>query len=81
MQSNESKFILCQGDGHFRVRREVDDVKRPSCLVLNVQAGGGGVTIWGCFRWSGVHSGMLCHPQKSRSVDGLNILNDNAKSN
>lgn len=39
MQSNESKFILCQGDGHFWERRETDDVKRPSCLVLNVQAG------------------------------------------
>jgi len=50
MWSDESRFTLFQSDGHIRVRREVDEVLHPSCLVPTVQACGNSAMIWGCCR-------------------------------
>ncbi len=60
MWSDESRFTLFQSDGHIRVRREVEEVRHPSCLVPTVQACGGSAMIWGCCSWSGLGSAMLC---------------------
>ncbi len=43
--SDESGFLLRHSDG--RVVNNMD----PSCLVSAVQAGGGGVKLWGIFSW------------------------------
>ena len=67
MWSDVSRFTLFQSDGYIGVRREVDEVMHPSCLVPTVQACRGSVMIWG--------SETLC-AQKMRLADYLNILND-----
>ncbi len=46
--SDESRFLLQHSDGVRILRKESMD---PSCLVSMVQAGGGGVTVWGIFSW------------------------------
>ena len=33
MRSDESRFTLFQSDGRIRIRREVDEVMHPSCLL------------------------------------------------
>ncbi len=75
MWSDESRFTLSQSDWCIRVRREVDEVMHPSCLVPTVQACSGSAMIWGCCSWSGQGSATLC-AQRMRSADYLNILND-----
>ena len=60
MWSDESRFTLFQSDGPIRVRREVDEVMYPSCLVPNLQAFGGSAVIWGWFSWSGLGSATMC---------------------
>ena len=75
MWSDVSRFTLFQSDGYIGVRREVDEVRHPSCLVPTVQACRGSVMIWGCCSWSGLGSETLC-AQKMRLADYLNILND-----
>ncbi|KAF7646280.1 hypothetical protein LDENG_00190250 [Lucifuga dentata] len=74
MWSDESRFTLFQSDGRIRVRREVDEVMHPSCLVPTYKPVGADM-IWGCFSWSGLGSAMIC-AQNMRSADYLNIPND-----
>ena len=42
--------------GIFGVRRAVDEVIGPSCLVANVQVCGGRAMTWSCFSWPGLES-------------------------
>ncbi len=44
--SSESRFLL----RHSEMRKEHESMD-PSCLVSTVQAGGGGVMVWGTFYW------------------------------
>ncbi len=41
--------MLRHSDGRVRIWHEEHESMDPSCLVLKVQAGGGGVMVWGIF--------------------------------
>ncbi len=47
--SDESLFQLRHSDGRIRIWRKEHESMDPSCLVSTVQAGGGGVMVWGIF--------------------------------
>ncbi len=49
--SDESRFLLRHSDGNVRIWRKEHESMDPSCLVSKVQAGGGGVMVWGIFSW------------------------------
>ncbi len=49
--SDESWFLLQHSDGRVRVWRKEHESMDSSCLVSTVQAGGGGVMVWGIFSW------------------------------
>ncbi len=49
--SDESRFLLQHSDGRVRVWHKEHESLNPSCLVSTVQAGGGGVMVWGIFSW------------------------------
>jgi len=44
-------FLLQHSDGRVRIWRKEHESMDPSCLVSTVQAGGGGVMVWGIFSW------------------------------
>uniref|UniRef100_A0A3P8V2Z1 Transposase Tc1-like domain-containing protein n=1 Tax=Cynoglossus semilaevis TaxID=244447 RepID=A0A3P8V2Z1_CYNSE len=49
--SDQSRFLLRHSDGRVRIWRRQHESMDPSCLVSTVQAGGGGVMVWGIFSW------------------------------
>ncbi len=49
--SDESRFLLRHSDGWVRIWRKEHESMDPSCLVSAVQAGGGGVMVWGIYFW------------------------------
>ncbi len=49
--SDESQFLLRHSDGRVIIWRKVHESMDSSCLVSTVQAGGGGVMVWGIFSW------------------------------
>ncbi len=49
--SDESRFLLRHSDGRDRIWCKEHESMDPSCLVSTVQAGGGGVMVWGIFSW------------------------------
>ncbi len=49
--SDESRFLLQHSDGRLRIWQKEHESMDPSCLVSTVQAGGGGVMVWGIFYW------------------------------
>ncbi len=49
--SDEFRFLLRHSDGRVRIWRKEHESMYPSCLVSTVQAGGGGVVVWGIFSW------------------------------
>ncbi len=49
--SDESRFLLRHSDGRVRIWRKEHESMDPFCLVSTVQAGGGGVMVWGIFSW------------------------------
>ncbi len=49
--SDESRFMLRHSDGRVRIWHKEQESMDPSCLVSTVQAGGGGVMVWGIFSW------------------------------
>ncbi len=46
---DESQFLLRHSDGRVRIWHKEHESMDPSCLVSTVQAGGGGVMVWGIF--------------------------------
>ncbi len=50
--SDESRFLLRHSDGRVRIWRKEHESMDPSCLVSTVQAGGGGVMVWGSTDWA-----------------------------
>ncbi len=49
--SDESRFLLRHSDGSIRIWCKEHESMDPSCLVSTVQAGGGGLLVWGIFSW------------------------------
>ncbi len=49
--SDESLFLLRHSDGRVRIWYKEHESMDPSCHVSMVQAGGGGVMVWGIFYW------------------------------
>ncbi len=49
--SDESRFLLRHSDGRVRIWHKEHESMDPSCLVSMVQAGGGGVMVWGIISW------------------------------
>ncbi len=49
--SDETRFLLRHSDDRVRIWRKEHESMDPSCLVSTVQAGGGGVMVWGIFSW------------------------------
>ncbi len=47
----ESRFLLRHSDGRVRIWHKEHESMDPSCLASTVQAGGGGVKVWGIFSW------------------------------
>ncbi len=48
---DESRFLLRHSDGRVRICRKEHESMAPSFPVSTVQAGGGGVMVWGIFSW------------------------------
>ncbi len=44
-------FLLRHSGGRVRIWRKEQESMDPSCFVSTVQAGGGGVMVWGIFSW------------------------------
>ncbi len=44
-------LLLWHWDGRVRILRKEHENMDPSCLVSTVQAGGGGIMVWGIFSW------------------------------
>ncbi len=49
--SDESRFLLQHSDGRVTIWCKEHESMDPPCLVSTVQAGGGGVMVWGIFSW------------------------------
>uniref|UniRef100_A0A3B3QF02 Transposase Tc1-like domain-containing protein n=1 Tax=Paramormyrops kingsleyae TaxID=1676925 RepID=A0A3B3QF02_9TELE len=49
--SDESRFLLRHSNGRVSIWRKQNENMDPSCLVTTLQAGGGGVMVWGMFSW------------------------------
>ncbi len=49
--SDESRFLRRHSDGRVRIWHKEHESMDPSCLVLTVQAFGGGVMVWRIFSW------------------------------
>jgi len=49
--SDESRFLLRHSDGRVRICCKQNENMDPSCLITTVQAGGGGVMVWGMISW------------------------------
>ncbi len=49
--SDESRFLLRHSDGRVRIWRKEHESMDTSCLVSTVQAGVGGLMVWGIFSW------------------------------
>ncbi len=49
--SDESLLLLRHSDRRVRIWRKEHESMDSSCLVSTVQAGGGGVMVWGIFSW------------------------------
>ncbi len=49
--SDDSRFLLQHSDSRVRIWHKEHESMDPSCLVSTVQAGGGGVLMWGIFSW------------------------------
>ncbi len=49
--SDESRFLLRHSDGRVGIWHKEHESMDPLCLVSMVQAGGGGVMVWGIFSW------------------------------
>ncbi len=49
--SDESRFLLRHSDCRVRIWREEHESMDPSSIVSTVQAGGGGIMVWGIFSW------------------------------
>ena len=47
--SDESRFLLYRQDGRVRVLTQAHEALLDECVLPRVEAGGGGVTIWGAF--------------------------------
>ena len=47
--SDEARFEVYRQDGRIRVRRRVEELYHEACILPRVQAGGGGITVWGAF--------------------------------
>ena len=45
--SDEAIFEVYRHDGRIRVRRRVEELYHETCRLPRVQAGGGGITVWG----------------------------------
>ncbi|MBJ5491542.1 transposase [Salmonella enterica subsp. enterica serovar Derby] len=50
--TDESRFTLVHADGRVRVRRKPHEAMDPSCQQGTLQAGGGGILVWGLFTWT-----------------------------
>ncbi len=48
---SQSWFLLRHSDGRVRILHKEHESMDPSCLVSTVQAGGGGLMVWGIFSW------------------------------
>ena len=51
--SDEARFEVYRHDGRMRVRRRDGEQYRDDCILPRVQAGGGGITVWGAFHAGG----------------------------
>ncbi len=71
--SDESRFLLFHADGRTRVWRKPHEYMHPSCRVSTLQAGGGGVMVWGVFSWHTL--GPLIKVEQCLNATGyLNII-------
>ncbi len=49
--SDESRFLMRHINGKVKIWLKEHESMDPSCLVSTIQAGGGGVMVWGIFSW------------------------------
>lgn len=73
--SDESRFVLHHADGRIRIWRKQHEFMDPSCQMTTLQAGGGGIMVWGMFSWSTL--GPLISVETSlNSTEYLRIVAD-----
>lgn len=73
--SDEARFEVYRRDGRIRVRRRREELYHESCVTPRVQAGGGGITVWGCFHTRGkpnlvMLEGNLNHQRYLQILEG-----------
>ncbi len=73
--SDESWFLLRHSDGRVRIWRKEHESMDSSCLVSTVQAGGGGVMVWGIFSWHTL-SPLVPIEHRLNTTAYLNIVAD-----
>ncbi len=71
--SDESRFLLQHSDGRVRIWRKEHESMDPSCLVSTVQAGAGGVMVWGIFSWQTLGPLVLME-HRLNTTDYLSIV-------
>ncbi len=72
--SDESRFRLQHSDGRVRIWRKEHESMDPSCLVSAVQAGAGGVMVWGIFSWHTLGPFVPNQKRKTKAKNGLTSL-------
>ncbi len=73
--SDESRYLLRHSDGRVRIRHKEHESINSSCLVSLVQAGGGGVRVWGRLSWHTLGP-LISIEHRLNATTYLNIVAD-----
>ncbi|GBN60257.1 hypothetical protein AVEN_42413-1 [Araneus ventricosus] len=78
--SDESRFLPHHTDDKIRIwRKQYEFMDRPSCQMTPLQAGGGGVMVWGMISWSALGP-LISMDTTMNSTVYLNIIADHVHS-